>query len=116
MQSMSNSRDLIQKIISFRDKRDWKQFHLPKNLAISLVLESTEVLELFQWTKDNSLASDKKKDLENELADVYYWLLMLAHEFEINLDKALQKKMIENEKKYPVDKVIGKSTKYTKLK
>ncbi|OGM61515.1 hypothetical protein A2961_04170 [Candidatus Woesebacteria bacterium RIFCSPLOWO2_01_FULL_39_21] len=67
------------KIIKFQKQRDWKQFHTPKNLAISLSLEANEVLEIFQWTKDNQLPSDKKLMLEEEIADVYYYLLLLPH-------------------------------------
>lgn len=106
---------IVKKILKFREDRDWKQFHLPKNLAISLVLESTEVLELFQWTKDNKLPKDKKINLKEELADVYYWLLLLAHDMNIDLDKALEEKMKKNEVNYPVSKSKGRSTKYNKL-
>lgn len=105
----------LRKILQFREDRDWKQFHLPKNLAISLALEAGEVLELFQWTKDNTLPPDRKADLEAELADVYYWLLLLAHEFDIDLEKALAAKMKVNAQKYPVAKSKGKSTKYHQL-
>lgn len=105
----------LKKILDFRKERDWKQFHLPKNLAISLVLESTEVLELFQWTKDNELPKDKKEEFKKEMADTYYWLLLLAHDMNIDLDKALNEKMKENEKKYPVKKAKGTSKKYTEL-
>ena len=105
----------LDRILRFREERDWKQFHLPKNLAISLSLEAAEVLELFQWTKDNRLPADRKAELTSELADVYYWLLLLAHEYSINLDTALAKKMVENARKYPVAKARGKSTKYCKL-
>lgn len=111
---MSQEENLKQ-ILEFREKRDWKQFHLPKNLAISLVLEATEVLELFQWTKDNHLPENKKKELSEELADVYYWLLLLAHDEGVDLNKALENKMKQNAKKYPVKKAKGKSTKYNKL-
>lgn len=110
-----SQKDEIRQILEFREKRDWKQFHLLKNLAISLSLEASEVLELFQWTKDNNLPVEKKKDLSAELADVYYWLLLLAHDSGVDLSKALGKKMKENEKKYPVKKAKGKSTKYNKL-
>lgn len=106
----------MKEILVFRKKRDWEQFHLPKNLAISLVLESTEVLELFQWTKNNNLPEEKITDLKKELADVYYWLLLISHEFNIDLDSELEKKMKENEEKYPVEKAKGNATKYTKLK
>jgi len=105
----------LRKILKFRSDRNWRQFHLPKNLAISLALEAGEVLELFQWTKDNKLPRGRKAELDAELADVYYWLLLLAHEFHVDLDKALARKMIENGKKYPVAKSRGKSTKYHQL-
>jgi NTP pyrophosphatase (non-canonical NTP hydrolase) len=105
----------LRSILEFRKERNWEQFHLPKNLAISLCLEAGEVLELFQWTKDNGLPRGKKRELEAELADVYYWLLLLSHEFGVDLDKALAKKMIENARKYPVGKSRGRSTKYHNL-
>ena len=105
----------LSRILRFREERNWQQFHLPKNLAISLALESAEVLELFQWTKDNRLPRERKPELEAELADVYYWLLLLAHEFNIDLERALTKKMVENAKKYPVGKARGRSTKYHRL-
>ena len=106
---------LLKRILDFRKKRDWEQFHQPKNLAISLSLEAAEVLELFQWTKDGNLPKDKREALEKELADVYYWLLLLSHDLKIDLDKALEKKMEENDKKYPVKKAKGTSKKYTEL-
>jgi len=105
----------LQKIIRFQKNRDWKQYHLPKNLAISLALESAEILEIFQWTKDNELPADKKNLLADEIADVYYYLLLLAHETGIDIQDAFQKKMQLNEKKYPVDKSKGSSKKYTQL-
>lgn len=105
----------LSRILRFRRERNWKQFHFPKNLAISLALEAGEVLELFQWTKDNKLPPGRREELQAELADVYYWLLLIAHEFNIDLDKALARKMVENAKKYPVSKARGKSTKYHKL-
>lgn len=105
----------LRKILKFRSDRNWKQFHLPKNLAISLALEAGEVLELFQWTKDNRLPLGRRTELEAELADVYYWLLLLAHEFKVDLDKALARKMVENARKYPVEKSKGRATKYHKL-
>lgn len=102
-------------ILEFRKKRDWKQFHFAKNLAISLVLEAAEVLELFQWTKDNNLPKEKMSQLSEELADVYYWLLLIAHDNNVDLSKALKNKMKQNAEKYPSEKVKGKSTKYNKL-
>ena len=99
--------DDLNKILKFQQDRDWKQFHSLKNLAISLSIESSEILELFQWTKDNNLPNDKKKDLEAELADVYYYLLLLAHESGVDLKKAFEDKMIINEKKCKLVKFIN---------
>lgn len=107
--------DLVVQILKFRESRDWAQFHDLKNLAISLNLEASEVLELFQWTKDNSYKNGSKEKLADELADVYYWLLLLAHDADIDINTALAKKMKENSKKYPIDKSKGKSDKYTQL-
>lgn len=102
-------------LIRFRDKRDWKQFHDHKNLAISLMLEAAEVLELFQWTAEGQLPDEKHAALAGELADVYAYLLLLAHEAGIDLARAFEHKMKENDTKYPVDKSRGRSTKYSQL-
>jgi NTP pyrophosphatase (non-canonical NTP hydrolase) len=106
---------LMEKLRKFRDDRDWAQFHVPKNLAISLQLEASEVLELFQWTLDNEIKPGSEGKLGAELADVFYWTLMLADKHGIDLLAALDKKMIENEAKYPIDKAKGRSAKYTEL-
>lgn len=110
-----NKAELLEEIKKFIDERDWEQFHDPKNLAISLNLEASEVLELFQWTKSNEIDSSKSSDLPDELADVYYWLLLLADYYQIDLDKALEDKLLKNKTKYPIDKSKGKSDKYTDL-
>jgi NTP pyrophosphatase (non-canonical NTP hydrolase) len=103
----------LEKILKFREKRDWKQFHSPKNLAISLAVETSEILEIFQWTKNNKVPKEKIHHLSEELADVYYFVLLLAHESGIDLNQAFNDKMKINEKKYPVDKARGSSKKYT---
>jgi NTP pyrophosphatase (non-canonical NTP hydrolase) len=106
---------LVARIKQFSKDRDWSQFHDPKNLAISLNLEASEVLELFQWTKDNQLKPERANKINEELADVFYWLIMLSNYYEIDLIADLDKKMDENEKKYPAEKAKGKSDKYTEL-
>jgi len=108
-------KDHIKQIIKFQKARDWKQFHSPKNLAISLALEAAEIIELFQWSKDNNLPTDKKADLADEIADTYYYLLLLSHETGIDIQEAFDKKMRKNAEKYPVEKAKGNSTKYNKL-
>lgn len=115
---MSNIKDLSNKIIDFRDKRDWKQFHNPKDCAISLSLEASEVLEHFQWKSKEEIENyikTNKEDISEELADVLYWILLLSHDLEIDLVKAFDEKMQKNEAKYPVDKAKGKHTKYNQL-
>ena len=105
----------LKSILKFQKQRNWRQFHTPKNLAISLALETSEILELFQWTKTNSLPAQKKKELEEEIADVYYYLLLLSHETGIDVKKAFKNKMRVNAKKYPVKKAKNSSKKYTEL-
>ena len=107
--------DHIKEILKFRDAREWKQFHSPKNVAISLALEAAEILETFQWTADNKLPARKKEKLALEIADVYYYLLLLAHETGIDISRAFQKKMKINNSRYPVSKAKGSSRKYTEL-
>ncbi|MBC7764535.1 nucleotide pyrophosphohydrolase [Microbacteriaceae bacterium] len=109
---------LQQKIVSFRDARDWKQFHNPKDMAISLMLEAGELLEHFQWKNDNEMSSHvntNKEDVSDELADVMYWVLLMANDLEIDLPKAMQSKLAKNNKKYPIDTASGNHKKYTEL-
>ena len=116
---MSKDIDKLQAaIIKFRDRRDWKQFHNPKDVALSLVLEASELMEHFQWKSpdDIQVYVDKhKKAIGDELADVLYWVLLMSHDLGIDLVKALMEKIRKNERKYPVKKARGKYTKYTEL-
>lgn len=115
MDNSDRFENLIARIKEFCADRDWSQFHDPKNLAISLQLEASEVLELFQWTKDNQIKDGKIGEISDELADVLYWIVMLANHYEIDLISALDNKMKKNEAKYPIDKSKGSATKYTEL-
>ncbi|MFH1193040.1 MAG: nucleotide pyrophosphohydrolase [Candidatus Jorgensenbacteria bacterium] len=115
---MSDIERLTKLILEYRDARDWKQFHNPKDLALSLVLEAAEVLEHFQWKSKEEIESyvhTNRDDIGEELADVLYWVLLLSHDLKIDIKSVFEKKMDKNEKKYPVEKVKGKHTKYTKL-
>lgn len=110
--------ELQKKVISFRDKRDWKQFHNPKDLSISLTLEATELLEHFQWKSLQEVeeyVKTHKDKISDELADVFYWVLLIGHDLNIDLAKSLAKKMKENEKKYPIKKAKGSHKKYTEI-
>lgn len=115
---MSDITILTKKILKFQKDRDWKKFHNPKDVALSLVLEATEVMEHFQW-KDEIEAKEyiktHKAEIGEELADVLYWILLLSHDMDIDLVDAFNKKMNKNEEKYPVEKSKGKSLKYTEL-
>ena len=115
---MSDIKTLTEKIKKFRDARDWKQFHNPKDLALSLTLEAAEVLEHFQWKNPKEIEEyikSNKEDIGEELADVLYWVLLTSHDLKIDIKKALEKKIKKNEQKYPVNKAKGEHTKYNKL-
>lgn len=116
---MPDIKALTNKIIDFRDKRDWKQFHNPKDIALSLVLEATEVLEHFQWKNPEEVkeyVKNHKHEIAEELADVLCWILLMSYDLHIDIRKALKSKIKKNEEKYPVEKAHGKHTKYNKLK
>lgn len=104
---MTEIKTLTKKIVDFRKKRGWGRHHAAKNMAISLLLEAAEFLEIFQWTKDNKIPKNKRKQLEEELVDVLYWVLLIAHDFKIDLKKAFNEKMKKNEEKYPVQDKKG---------
>jgi NTP pyrophosphatase (non-canonical NTP hydrolase) len=107
---------LLQQLVEFRCERDWEQFHNPKDLAISLSIEAAELLEWFQWRSEEEikqqLQSDKRVQLEDELADVAIYLSYLCHDLDIDLNKVVAAKMVKNAEKYPVEKVKGRNDKY----
>jgi dCTP diphosphatase len=110
--------ELMQRVLRFRDERDWKQFHDPKDLALTLVLETAEVLEHMQWRNGTELREHlkkKHKEVSHELADVLHVLLLLAEDLKVDLGKAFAQKMQVNEAKYPVHKARGSAKKYTEL-
>ena len=115
---MSDFQELTKKIIEFRDARDWKQFHNPKDCAISLSLEASELLEHFQWKSEEQIAEllkNKKEEVADELADVLYWVLLMSHDLNIDLVETSLKKLEKNIAKYPVEKAKGSNKKYTEL-
>lgn len=116
---MNDVKKLTKDIVNFRNARDWKQFHNPKDLSISLVLEATEVLEHFQWKSAKEMeeySRSHKKEIGEELADTLYWILLLGNDLKIDVLKALEKKIKINNEKYPVEKSKGNHKKYTELK
>jgi NTP pyrophosphatase (non-canonical NTP hydrolase) len=105
---------LLDKLIQFRDERDWAKFHTAKNLAVSISLEAAELLEHFQWTnQDPDIPLDKREAMAEEVADILIYLLLFAHRIDIDPVQAAQDKIEKNAKKYPADLVRGKSAKYT---
>ncbi len=107
-----------QKIISFRDERDWAQFHDPKNLAEALTIEAGELLENFLWKtteQSRNLTDEELKNVKEELADIFIFLTYLSEEYNIDLLKEVERKIAMNAAKYPVDKAKGSSKKYSSL-
>jgi NTP pyrophosphatase (non-canonical NTP hydrolase) len=116
---MANLNNLTKRIMAFRDARDWKQFHNPKDLALSLVLEATEVMQHFQWKNSAEMKEHlqtHKEEIADELADTLYWLILMSHDFDIDLLDALDKKLSKIEAKYPIEKAKGNHKKYTEHK
>lgn len=112
---MQISKETVNKVLKFRDDRDWKQFHDPKDLAISISLEATELLEIFQWSRDDVYCLDKIDKIKEELADVVNYCILMADACNLDLDKIITDKIKLNAAKYPVDKAKGTSTKYNEL-
>ncbi|SDE38503.1 NTP pyrophosphatase, house-cleaning of non-canonical NTPs [Paenibacillus sp. UNCCL117] len=103
---------LIQDIIAFRDERNWKQYHNPKDLALSLSLEASELLEIFQWKTSEEAVRTKRTEIEEELADVLIYAITMAHDLEIDVASAIRNKISKNAIKYPAHKAKGSAKKY----
>ncbi|MGB5486546.1 MAG: nucleotide pyrophosphohydrolase [Lysobacterales bacterium] len=102
----------------FADKRDWNQFHSPKNLCMALSVEVAEITEHFQWLTEEqsrSLPTDKRDEVATEIADTLLYLVRLADKLEIDLLNAALDKMETNKQKYPVDQSRGNAKKYTEF-
>ena len=110
------TQETINKILSFRDDRNWKQFHNPKDLAISISLEAAELLEVFQWSAGDVICADKRDKIREELADVVNFCVLMADACGLDLDEIVQAKIQKNNEKYPVEKAYGSKEKYTELK
>lgn len=108
--------DLTSLVVKFRDDRNWKQFHNAKDLAISISLEASELLENFQWKASEESVRQNLNNIKDELADIYIYGLLLADELGIDIEKTIKEKIEKNSKKYPVEKAYGSNKKYTELK
>ena len=107
--------ETIDQILKFRDDRDWKQFHNPKDLAISISLEAAELLEVFQWSAEDVTCSNKIDKIKEELADVANYCVLMADACGLDLDEIIQEKIKRNEEKYPIEKSKGNKEKYTEF-
>lgn len=107
--------ELTDFVVHFRDERDWKQFHNPKDSAVALSLEAMEVVEHFRWknkTEVKEYLKKRKNDVADELSDVLFWVLLMSHDLNIDLGEAFYKKRAGDAEKYPIEKVKGKNKKY----
>ena len=103
---------LINKLIQFRNERDWEQFHNPKDLALALSIEASELLELYLWKEPEEAKIEKVKE---ELADVFAYALLLADKYDLDIEEIVLEKIKKNAEKYPIDKAKGTATKYDEL-
>lgn len=116
---MTQLEEMQNQISEFRNARNWAQFHKPKDLALSLVLEASEVLEHFQWKNEQEVDEyirSHQNEIGEELVDTLYWVLLMANDLKIDLSKAFQSKMEKNNEKYPVSKSKDNHKKYTEIK
>jgi NTP pyrophosphatase (non-canonical NTP hydrolase) len=117
---MNDLREVTDLLLRFRHERDWEQFHRPKDLAVSVVLEAAELLEVFQWKTDDEvrayLAGEGMARVKEEIADVAIYILLLSHDLGIDLVGAVKDKIKRNESRYPAEKSRGRADKYDKLK
>ena len=120
MDQKTTIEDLKKKVQSFCETRDWDQYHNAKDLAIGIITEASELLEHFRFKNEAEIEKffhdpKKKGEIESELADILWFLVRIAQRYDIDLSKTLNAKIALNEKRYPVEKVKGKSVKYTEL-
>ena len=111
---MSDLHDLTLRLREFARARDWEQFHSPKNLGMALIVEAAELVEHFQWlteAQSYALAPDKLHAVEQEMADVFIYLVRMADRLGVDLVSAAWHKIDINEGKYPADQVRGKAGK-----
>jgi len=109
---MKENEEIIQALLRFRNERDWEQFHNPKDLALAINVEAGELLELFLW-KNSEEAN--KKQVKEELADVFAFAFMLAEKYNFDVKEIVLEKIRRNAEKYPIEKAKGSAKKYNEL-
>lgn len=108
-------KETIEKILAFRDARDWRKFHNGKDLALSLSLEASELLEIYQWSGGDLNVEHKLELIKEELADIIMYSILIADRYKLDVDGIVLQKLNANEAKYPVEKAKGTYRKYTEL-
>ena len=106
------------RILKFREERNWKQFHTTKDMMLSLMLEAAELAEHSQWKSEAEFQEDLSRarpEIGEELSDIFYWTLLIANDLGIDLGDAFEKKMLKNEGKYPANRAKGSNRKYDQL-
>ncbi|WP_373553630.1 nucleotide pyrophosphohydrolase [Haliscomenobacter sp.] len=109
---MTDLQEIIDQLIEFRNDRDWEQFHNPKDLALAINIEAGELLELYLWKNADDADQEKVKE---ELADVFSFALLLAHQYGLDVKQIIFDKIAKNAEKYPVEKAKGSAKKYDEL-
>lgn len=112
---MADLKTITQKLIEFRDEREWSQFHDPKNLAAALSIEAAELNEIFLWKDSKNSHQYAPERVSEELADVLSYALLLADHYQLNILEIIESKMAKNAQKYPIELARGNSKKYTEL-
>lgn len=115
MKTGAITEDTVKAVYKFRDDRNWKQFHNAKDLAISISLEASELLEIFQWSGNDVSAAGKIDKIKEELADVIIYAILMSDTCGLDMDEIIKEKLKRNEEKYPVEKAYGNKSKYTNL-
>jgi NTP pyrophosphatase (non-canonical NTP hydrolase) len=115
LQEDEMNEQIIKEVLKFRDEREWKQFHNPKDLAISLSIEAAELLENFQWSTPEESVSKRLQGIREELADVLIYAILIAETVDLNIEEIIREKLSLNRSKYPIEKAIGRKEKYTEL-
>jgi NTP pyrophosphatase (non-canonical NTP hydrolase) len=100
---MSDIQSLINLVNKFRDERNWRQYHNPKDLAISISIEAAELLEDFQWISSEKALQENKENIREEIADVLIYSLMICSDLELDVKQIVEEKLEKNGEKYPVD-------------
>ncbi|MFY9364044.1 MAG: nucleotide pyrophosphohydrolase [Bacteroidales bacterium] len=113
--SIDKYENVIKKLIDFRNDRDWEQFHDARNLALALMLEASELNELFLWKKESEIEEIDTNRLKEELADVLTYAFLIAEKFNLDIFQIVEDKIKVNNLKYPLEKSKGTAKKYTDL-